>query len=88
MLALAEGARRATGAKANTGRRRSRGQAALEGRFRHMLLRFEDVLEGEAFLGLAGAEPDLELGLVAAQAIESHDLCQPGFCLLYTSRCV
>ena len=44
-----------------------------------MLLRFEDVLEGEAFLGLAGAEPDLELGLVAAQAIESHDLCQPGF---------
>jgi hypothetical protein len=36
-LALAEGARRATGAKANTGRRRSRGQAVLEGRFWHMV---------------------------------------------------
>jgi hypothetical protein len=30
VLALAEGARRATGAKANTGRRRSRGQAVLK----------------------------------------------------------
>ena len=53
VLALAEGARRATGAKANTGRGRWRGQAVLEGRFGHMLLRIEDVLEGQAFRGLA-----------------------------------
>jgi len=53
VLALAEGARRATGAKANTGRRCWRDQAGLEGRFRHMLLRFEDVIEGQPFVGFA-----------------------------------
>jgi len=52
-LALAEGARRATGAKANTGRRRGPFQAVLKRRLGHMLLRFEDVIEGQAFAGFA-----------------------------------
>ena len=76
MLGLAEGARRATGAKPNTGRRRGPGQAALKGRFRHMLLRAEDMLERQAFLGPTGTESDFELGWVAAQMIESYDLCR------------
>jgi len=44
-----------------------------------MLLRFEDVIEGQPFAGFAGTEPDGKLGSVAAQAIESYDLCQSGF---------
>ena len=44
-----------------------------------MLLGMEDMLEGQALLGFAGTKPGLELGLVAAQAIESYELRQPGF---------
>jgi hypothetical protein len=72
-------ARRATGAKANTGRRRWRGQAALKGRFGHVLFGVEDMLERQAVLGLAGTKPYFELGLAAAQAVESNDLGQSGF---------
>src|SRR6516162_378374 len=43
-----------------------------------MLLRFEDVIERQTFGRLTGAEPDFELGSVAAQASESDDLSQPG----------
>ena len=43
-----------------------------------MLLGMEDMLEGQALLGFAGTKPGLELGLVAAQAIESYELRQSG----------
>jgi len=78
-LALGEGARRATGAKANSGRDRECGYAALQRRFRHMLLRFEDVLEGQAFPCAAQPKTDFEAGFVAAEAVESYDLCKSGF---------
>ena len=43
-----------------------------------MLLRFEDVLEGQALSGFAGTKADMELSLIAAQAVQSHDLSQSG----------
>jgi hypothetical protein len=41
-----------------------------------MLLRFEDVLEGQALSGFAGTKADMEPGLIAAHAVQSHDLSQ------------
>lgn len=76
---MAEGARRATGAKANSGRYRECGPAALQWRFRHMLLRFEDVLEWQALPCATRSKTDFEAGHVVAQAVESYDLRQPRF---------
>src|SRR5271157_5596277 len=37
------------------------------------------MFERQMFRGFAVAQPDLELGLVGAQAVQSHNLCQPAF---------